>query len=92
MANNNLFNGLEMWQAATKAYTEMLVTSTRQNMDYAFALRQQYDEMALDLVKKSQALYAREQEIALEAAETLYTQTQNAAERVSKLVETPSKK
>mgnify|MGYP001595904106 CR=1 FL=1 len=91
MNNNFLTNGFETWQAFAKTYTEMTLASARQSVDYAFALRKQYGELTLDVIKQSQALYAREQEIALEAAEMLSAQTQSTVERVSKIVETSSK-
>lgn len=91
MNNNFLTNGFETWQSFAKSYTEMTLASARQSVDYAFALRKQYGELTLDVIKQSQALYAREQEIALEAAEMLSAQTQSTVERVSKIVETSSK-
>jgi len=87
-SNEYLKGGFELWQQVTDLAFEL----TQRSLDQSFALRERLDEVVADSVKKAEALSAREQEIALGAAEAVYAQAQTASKRVAEMFAPSAKK
>lgn len=82
MASNEILNrGFELWQQ----YTDFAFELTQRSLDQSFALRERLDEVVADSLKKAEALSAREQEIALGAAEAALARAQAASQRLAAL-------
>ncbi len=82
---------LGLWQEYAKAYTDFVVEAMEQNVKAALALRQRLDQMAAEISKQAQALSAQEQEIVLQAADSIQTQTRAVSERLSRVSTPPAK-
>jgi hypothetical protein len=87
--NDQVKSSFALWQEYTEAYTDFVAQAAQQTLAQSFTLRERFDAVIADGVKKAQTLSAQEQELALGAAETVQAQARAASERLAKLFKTP---
>jgi len=89
-ANKHLTDNLALWQEYAQAYSDFVIEATQKTLAQSLAFRERLDAVIAEGLEKAQALDAKEQAIALDAAEALQAQVKSASERVSKMFETVS--
>ena len=92
MDNNNqsLRDGFELWQRYAEAYSDFVLGATQRAVAQSLAVREQFDSIFADSLKRAQDLNTREQELAFGALELFQAQAKSAAERFARILNTNS--
>ena len=85
VSNQKLFlDSFETWQKYNQTYLDFIIEAMQRTAEQTFAFQERLNKMAVETIKRSQALMVEEQETALEAAEAFQSQFRAASDRVSK--------
>jgi hypothetical protein len=85
VSNQKLFlDSFETWQKYNQTYLDFVIEAMQRLADQSFAFQERLNKMAVETIKRNQALMVEEQETTLEAVEAFQSQFRAASERFTK--------
>ena len=81
-------DSFETWQKYTQTYLDFVFEATQRTVEQTFAFQERLNGLAVDALKRGQALSVERQEIAFEAAQAMQAQVQATSERVAETLRT----
>ena len=81
-------DGFETWQKYTQTYLDFVFEATQRTIEQTFAFQERLNGLAVDALKRGQALSVERQEIAFDAAEAMQAQVHATSERVAETFKT----